>query len=173
MTQITLHPGVQFWHLDVPLTYPLLPAGAVFTLALGTDLPLAAESAAGDLVLGLAEGRLVMAAQIENHDAPPALPMVVEHFTEAVCRRTHLTAVRVRAIDILTDVFHLPHWPEFERQQPDGDATSIFGVATRLPPDVAGDLAKLLLPPSPVAAPAQPARPRKRGGGRRPDPTLH
>lgn len=191
MSILTLHPGVQFWHLNLPLTCPIPPAGTVFTLALATDLPLAAESVAGDIVLGLAEGKLVMAAQVDNHGAPTALPMVVDHATDSVCRHTHLTAVRVRAIDAFMEFFHPPHWPEFEREQAEGDLTSIFGAATRLPPEVAEDLLTNLFPPSLDAAPAKPnldaaqtkpssdaspakpARGRKGGRGRRTDPTLH
>ncbi len=143
---MTTSPSPRRWHLDVPLSYPVPPAGTPLTVVLATPLPI--DLPADELVVGYALGRPVLVAQVEALAVPAALAMSVVPNSDPMAARVHLSAVRCRVLD--TDPCQFPP------QAPTGSSTGagLLGAATPVS--------------SPIAAqapnPTTPSRRRKKQG---------
>lgn len=135
----TVMPPKRIWHLDVPATYAIPPAGCHLTIALATHHPLAHSADAGpEIVLACAGGHPVWFAEIAQQGRQNSLPMVWVPNGGAPATSAHLTAVQIRVIDGPIQAFDLPEQAHLAKTLADlPDMTNyrgsgILGVATEL-----------------------------------------
>lgn len=152
-TTIFSKPTPCVWHLDVPVTYPVPPAGHYLSIGLATPSPLTRQANADpEIVIACAGGRVVWAAEVMRQSDPTSQPMVLLPSDSPSVNRIHLTTALICIIDSPIHTFCQPEHEPLAQEIADlSDAHNIpgpalLGAATQLDASIARGVCAILGP---------------------------